>query len=97
MTIYVDELKDNLWKLRGRYVKNCHMFSDISIKELLEFAEKIGMKKNWIQKSRTGFIHFDLVESRRKRAIEMGAKEITNYEMGKILLEHRRKRRKKAL
>ena len=38
MTIYVDQLVNNLWKMRGRIVKNCHMFSDTSTEELIEFA-----------------------------------------------------------
>jgi len=45
MTIFVDEMVNNLWKLRGRTVKNCHMWSDQSTEELLEFAESIGLKK----------------------------------------------------
>ena len=93
MTVYVDQLINNLWKMRGRYVKNCHLFSDTSTNELIEFAVKIGLKKQWLQKSRIGWVHFDLVESRRKRAIEKGAIEITNREMGKILLEFRKKKK----
>ena len=94
MTVYVDQMINNLWKLRGKYVKNCHMFSDTSTEELIDFAVKIGLKKQWIQKSRIGWIHFDLVENRRKRAIENGATAITNYETGKMILEFKRKKKK---
>ena len=74
--IYVDEMMNNLWKIRGRTVKNCHMWSDKSVEELVELAVKIGLKKEWIQKSRGGLIHFDLVESKRKKAIELFGKEV---------------------
>ena len=87
---------NNLWKMRGRNVKNCHMFSDTSTNELVDFAVKIGLKKQWLQKSRIGWIHFDLVKSKRIRAIEKGATVITNREMGKILLEFRRKKKKET-
>ena len=75
---------NNLWKIRGRTVKNCHMWSDESAEELLEFAEKIGLKKNWIQKSRRGLIHFDLVEKLREKAVQNGAIPLTNREAYKI-------------
>lgn len=73
MAIYVDEMVNNLWKIRGRTVKNCHMWSDKDREELLDFAEKIGLKRKWIQKSRRGFIHFDLIERIREKAIQKGA------------------------
>lgn len=84
MAIFVDEMVNNLWKIRGRIVKNCHMCSDKDTEELLEFAEKIGLKRKWLQTSRSGLIHFDLVESKRKRAVELGAIPLTNREAHKI-------------
>lgn len=84
MTIFVDEMVNNLWKIRGRIVKNCHMWSDESTEELLNFAEKIGLKKKWVQKSRRGLIHFDLVKKLRDKAIENGAVALTNREAHKV-------------
>jgi len=86
MAIYVDEMVNNLWKIRGRIVKNCHMWSDKSSEELLDFAEKIGLKKKWIQTSRRGLVHFDLMERIREKAIQNGAIPLMNreaYEMRK--------------
>jgi len=86
MAIYVDEMVNNLWKIRGRIVKNCHMWSDKSSEELLDFAEKIGLKKKWIQTSRRGIVHFDLIERFREKAIQNGATPLMNreaYEMRK--------------
>lgn len=88
MALYVDEMINNLWKIRGRIVKNCHMWSDKDTEELLNFAEKIGLKKRWLQTSRSGLIHFDLVESKREKAIQNGAIPLSNreaYEMRKNL------------
>ena len=72
MTIYVDGLVNNLWKLRGKIVKNCHMWSDQSTEELLDFAEKIGLKRSWVQTG-SWLTHFDLVQKYRDKAIENGA------------------------
>lgn len=87
----------NNWRLRGRYVKNCHMWSDTNTRELIDFALKIGLKKSWVQKSRVGWIHFDLVENYRNRAIENGATAVTNLEAGRMILEFRRKKKKRVL
>lgn len=42
--------------------------------ELHEIADKIGLKRQWFQ---TGTIinHYDLVRSKRKMAIQLGAKK----------------------
>lgn len=72
MAIYVDDMINNLWKLRGKIVKNCHMWSDQGKEELLDFAEKIGLKRTWIQ-TKSYLPHFDLVQKYRDKAIENGA------------------------
>ena len=84
MTVYVDEMVNNLWKLRGRIFKNCHMWSDKSTEELLEFAESIGLKRRWLQRSRRGLVHFDLVERLRIKAIQHGAVPVTNREASEM-------------
>ena len=68
--IYVDFLVDNGWKLGP----NCHLFADTK-DELITFAMSIGLKEQWIQTSKNGWIHFDLTENKRKIAIKTGAKE----------------------
>lgn len=47
-----------------------------STTELLEMAEKIGVQKKWIQYAGTGREHFDICLSKKKKAIELGAKEV---------------------
>ena len=52
----------------------CHMVSDESVKELHEFAVRIGLKRRWFQSvSRP---HYDLRPSKRRLAISMGAEEV---------------------
>lgn len=96
MTVYVDQMMANNWRLRGRYVKNCHMWSDTSVRELVDFAVKMGLKKNWIQKSRVGWVHYDLVESYRNKAIENGATAVTNLDAGRMILDFKRKKKKRV-
>ena len=77
--IYVDELKENGWILRGRKTLNCHMFTDRNLEELHRFANRIGMKREWFQ-DRKNFPHYDLTPKRRRIAVEHGAIEITTKE-----------------
>ncbi len=70
--VYIDELRP-AWKAVGRFPKGtlwCHMTAD-TLEELHAMAEKIGMKREWFQEKSVP--HYDLVESRRNRAIECGA------------------------
>jgi len=67
--IYVDSLINWGWRLG----KSCHLIAD-SEEELVEFAVKIGLKPEWIQ--RKGATHFDLTQSKRKLAVKNGAQEL---------------------
>ena len=48
MTVYVDNLLNWGWKLRGREVRSCHMMADTD-SELHTMARKIGMHTKWAQ------------------------------------------------
>jgi hypothetical protein len=67
MAVYVDPLFNYGWHLGP----SCHMFAD-SLDELHVMAEGIGMKRAWFQ-NKPGFPHYDLVKSRRDRAVANGA------------------------
>ena len=73
MTVYVDNYRAKF----GRMVM-CHMAAD-TLEELHEMAEKIGMNRSWFQED-----HYDVSLTRRKLAIEYGAKEVTSRELVKI-------------
>lgn len=61
----------------------CHLFSDEQDREFPElhaFAKKIGMLRDWFQGD-----HYDLVSSRRRQAVALGAKEVSRREAVEIL------------
>jgi hypothetical protein len=84
VSVYVDPLKDWGWRLGP----SCHMFADTD-DELHAMAEKIGMKRAWSQEMdhpRQYAHHYDLVGSRRSRAVKEGAVEVTFREYGALML-----------
>jgi hypothetical protein len=78
MTVFVDWLMDHGWRLGP----NCHMTTDQEdLTELHDMAEKIGMKRSWFQPAPPASVpHYDLVASKRARAVKLGAVEITTRE-----------------
>ena len=81
--IYVDRLANypvNQVQLSARKYGNtwCHIWTDGPVEELVAFAQAIGLKEQWLQDSETHSIaHFDLLPSKRKRAIKNGAVEMS--------------------
>lgn len=73
--IYVDDMKmkARVGEISGHW---SHLFSDVSIQELDEFAEKLDLKPGWLQCSR-GFWHYDVTDNKRHEAIRLGAKPIS--------------------
>lgn len=85
MTVYVDPLCDYGWRLGP----SCHLTADTD-EELRAFAARLGCKPAWYQrKPADPFGHFDLVASKRARAVELGAVEITSRELGRRLARAR--------
>ncbi|MEQ1761996.1 MAG: DUF4031 domain-containing protein, partial [Pyrinomonadaceae bacterium] len=74
MTVYVDGLRDYGW----RHGPSCHLIAD-SVEELIEFAESMGMRREWFQAKSTP--HFDLTAEGRAAAVAMGAIELTYREL----------------
>lgn len=70
--IYIDGIADYGYK--GRW---CHMVSDTSTEELLDFARQIGLKPEWLQKPGTLHEHFDLRPTKRELALKFGAQEVS--------------------
>ncbi len=81
MAVYVDPLMDHGWCWAGKPTKSCHLFAD-SLDELLAFALKIWLKREWLQgvDRQPPFPHFDLIPSKRRAAIKAGAVELTREE-----------------
>jgi hypothetical protein len=85
MSVYVDTLIDYGWKLGP----SCHLIADTE-EELHNFAAKIGMKRAWFQcGDKHAMPHYDLVSSRRKKAVELGAIEINRRQLSEKLNTYR--------
>lgn len=84
MTVYVDQ-PTTVWRFGKKW---CHMIADTP-QELREFAQRISMKLEWIQRQNTHKEHFDLMPSRRARAIRLGAVELSNKDLVRKLLERK--------
>lgn len=75
MTVYVDDMMMRADVPNGNRVVRgiwCHMFADTR-EELDAMADRIGMRRSWIQKPGTPREHYDVTKSRREAAIKAGA------------------------
>jgi hypothetical protein len=79
--VYVDKLSSYLKSQMslqvqryGEHVKWSHLFAD-DIQELHEFAAKLGLRRSWFQ-DKGRFPHYDIVGSKRRLALELGAQEM---------------------
>jgi hypothetical protein len=77
--VYVDNMEASF----GRMTM-CHMIADSTL-ELLEMADRIGVRRKWIQKPGTSHEHLDICLSKRAQAVRLGAREITMIELARIL------------
>jgi hypothetical protein len=68
------------------------MYAD-TIEELHAMALRIGMKREWFQGGFGRMQHYDLVASRRLRAVNAGAIEHTRKEMVAFIQKQRADRR----
>lgn len=79
--VYVDRLTDWGWKLGP----SSHMIADTE-EELHAFAARVGLKRAWAQRSRSGVPHYDLTARRREVAVRLGAMDCqTTEEMQKFV------------
>jgi hypothetical protein len=78
MAVYIDNMNA---PCRGMLM--VHMIADTS-EELIEMADKIGVNRKWIQDKGTYSEHFDICQTKKKRAVALGAKEITMMELGRM-------------
>lgn len=66
----------------------CHMIAD-STEELLKMVDAIGVNRKWIQAAGTYQEHFDICLAKKKKALALGAKEITTRELSKMTLSRK--------
>jgi len=79
MPVYIDSFNA---PYRGMIM--CHMIADTT-EELLSMADKIGVKRKWIQDAGTCYEHFDVCLSMKKKAIQAGAIEVDRKGYCKVL------------
>ena len=86
--VYVDQLRRPSYNvLNGEY---CNLMAD-DINELHAFAEKIGVRSCWFEKS-TGaltFPHYRLTGKKRQAAIVLGAQSIAGPKLDRIVADLR--------
>lgn len=83
MAVYVDDMRAPF----GRMVM-CHMIADTRA-ELDQMADRIGVARKWRQKSGTYGEHYDICQSKRALAVQLGATEITLRECAEKCWERR--------
>ncbi|WP_460198957.1 DUF4031 domain-containing protein (plasmid) [Xanthomonas campestris pv. passiflorae] len=66
MAVYVD---DAVWPWRGK--RWAHLMAD-SLDELHEFAQRLGLRRNWFQDRASG-AHYDITDAKREMALRIGA------------------------
>lgn len=69
-----------------RGMKMCHMIADTT-DELLAMADQIGVQRKWIQDAGTYNEHFDICQSKKAKALQLGATEVTLMQLGRILVK----------
>lgn len=83
MAVYVDDMQAGYGRM-----KMCHMLADTD-EELHGMADRIGVARRWHQKAGTPHSHYDVCLAKRGLAVQHGAREVTQREMGQLI---RRKR-----
>lgn len=85
MPVYVDK-PDKPY----RNMMMCHMIADTQA-ELLAMAAILGLDRRWIQDAGTYSEHFDIAKTKRTSAVQSGAIQLTNKELGQKLRERRQR------
>lgn len=87
MSVFVDQ-PIHIWK----NIKWCHLTAD-TLSELHEFAGRLGLKQSWFQ-NHDLIPHYDITETKRQKAIALGAIPISTSEAGKRVRKARKEQKK---
>lgn len=82
MPVYVDKAMNE-----HRGMKMCHMLAD-TLEELHAMADALGLRRAWFQPLSTP--HYDIPQSKRRLAIELGAIEADRRQTVEIIRRLRR-------
>jgi hypothetical protein len=83
MSVYVDGEQNTFGRM-----KMCHMIAD-TLDELHDMAQRLGLKRQWFQTSRSGMPHYDVCRSKRTQAVSLGAVEINRRQLVDLLRRQR--------
>jgi hypothetical protein len=88
VTVYVDNMlrRATVGRIASEW---SHLFAD-STEELLAFGAQLGMRPEWLQHPGTHREHFDLIKTKRLRALGLGAEPIAYPHGTAALLERKR-------
>jgi len=87
MGVYVDDLRSVVRNRNWPYNKACHLVAD-TVRELHAFARRLSLKRGWFQ-SKT-MPHYDLTENKRASALRLGALEISDRRLVKMVRSNRK-------
>lgn len=79
MTVYVDDMR-----IAYGHMRMSHLLADSSA-ELAAFAAELGLKPDWLQQAGTAYEHYDVSDSKRRAALELGARPITLRQTGELM------------
>ena len=79
MAVYVDDKQIPYGRM-----KMCHVGADTR-EELLDMMTKLGIDHKYIQNEGTWREHFDISQSKRTKALKLGAIEVTSKRLIQIL------------
>lgn len=88
MAVYIDDMR-MLAQVGSISARWSHLMAD-STEELVAFALRLGMRREWIQKPGTAMEHFDLTDSKRTLALRLGARSICYGREGYALTQAKR-------
>ncbi len=83
MTVYVDDARN-----RFQRMVMCHMIGD-TVEELHAMSADIGLLPEWFQPK--SWPHYDVSLTRRRLAVQAGAREVTQRELVAVIRQLRAK------
>lgn len=89
MSVYVDDMMVSLRNRNWRYKQSCHLVAD-TVEELHYFAGRMRLQPAWFQ-DKPELPHYDLTRGMRLLAIKLGAIEVNNYGISKLMKMYRSK------
>lgn len=87
MSVYVDPVMEHGGSKKFRWPRSCHMYAD-TLEELHAMATAIGMRREWFRRD-ADMPHYDLVPSRRAKAVALGAVQHERHQMVEFMRRRR--------